>query len=434
MRRKIIIGFSVFCLLTSSFALLTSNGTDTNEKDDIYKHIEGNSPANNGGYVVQWSREYGKIDWWSARYEGPQPVGDADNDGKNELLIGGRDPFMRVMKWDEDKQTYYEQQKIIDPAFGIGYSVGFLVGDKYMDIPEPFGSATGFSIADIDNDGQNEIGVAWGRHFSAFKWDGSHYKLMGRYIVSDNKDKWDSTLDCIVGDCDNDGKNEIVVTGGYGSSNIPEVLVLSWDGKEFIKKSEWSVSGYSHSDIYFPWIADVDNDGENELIVGPGNSLVVLNWDGEKFISTILKTYNRHTQVFGCVAKDSNGDDIPDIHVTFGSPDLEIWEWNGTAYEEKYSRTWTGEDATIEGIDVGDVDKDGIPEVCVGTNYIHILQWNGTNYEEEHTITDTFGCLAITCVGDFDNDGLDEINAGSVWRDGDKPYMEWIFKFEEGTG
>ena len=94
-------------------------------------------------YVVQWERSYGRLPMWSARYEGPQPVGDADNDGENELLIGGRDPFMRVMKWDHQQMTYYEQQKIIDPVPRIGYT---LLG---------FGSATGFSIADVDNDGSN---------------------------------------------------------------------------------------------------------------------------------------------------------------------------------------------------------------------------------------------------------------------------------------
>ncbi len=427
MKRKIIAGLSILCILISGFTMVTSIGNDMNGKDDTNMHTKESAAANTGNFTIQWSKDYGKVDWWSARYEGPQPVGDADNDGLNELLIGGRDPFLRVMKWDESKQTYYEQAKIIDPVFGIGYSIGFRIGKHYRVMPEPFGSATGFAIGDIDNDGQNEIGVAWGRHFSAFKWDGSHYKLMGRYIISDNKDSWDSTLDCIIGDVDNDGKNEVVVTGGY-SSDIPEVLVLSWDGEKFIKKSEWNAPG--RQSIYFPWIADVDNDGENELIVGPGNSLVVLNWDGEKFVPTTLKTYSRHTQVFGCVAKDSNGDGTLDIHVTFGSPTLEIWEWNGTGYEEKYNHTWTGEDATIEGIDVGDVDNDGIPDVCAGTNHIHILEWNGTAYVEKYTITATFGALAVVAIGDFDNDGQNEIDAGSVWRDDDRPYMEWIFKFE----
>ncbi|MCD6299158.1 MAG: VCBS repeat-containing protein, partial [Thermoplasmata archaeon] len=78
---------------------------------------------------------------------------------------------------------------------------------------------------------------------------------------------------------------------------------------------------------------------------------------------------------------------------------------------------------------IGDVDGDGVQEVCVGTNYVHILQWNGTTYEEEHVITDTYGLLAVTCVGDFDNDGKIEINAGAVGVSGDESYKSWIFKY-----
>lgn len=378
-------------------------------------------------FGVQWEKNYGTLGWWSARYEGPQPVGDADNDGLNELLIGGRDPFMRVMKWDPDRETYYEQQKIVDPVFGIGYSIGIHFLDDYYRIPQPFGSATGFSIADIDNDGENEIGVAWGNHFSAFKWNGHRYQLIGRYIIVDEDgDQYGgTTLDCVVGDYDNDGENEVIVTGGY--RNIPEVIALTWNGEEFIEEASWSDP--HGGSVYFPWIDDVDEDGENEVIVGPGNQLVVLDWDGENFVPTVVHEYSGRTQVFGCVAKDSTGDGKPEIHVTFYTPELAIFRWNGSAYEEIYYQMWQGEKATIEAIDVGDVDGDDRAEVCVGTDLVHILQWNGETYEEEYLIEDTYGMLAVTCVGDFDNDGLLEINAGAVGDVGEDGYMSWIFKY-----
>jgi hypothetical protein len=152
----------IFPVANSSYiSFLRTLGIDTPNIDS--------SPGTSGHFEVQWEKSYGDKWWWSARYEGPQPIGDADNDGQNELLIGGRDPFMRVMKWDSTQQTYYEQQKIIDPVFGIGYGLTLHFLNNFYRIPVPFGSATGFSIADIDNDGQNEIGVAWGRHFSAFE-------------------------------------------------------------------------------------------------------------------------------------------------------------------------------------------------------------------------------------------------------------------------
>ena len=365
-------------------------------------------------FGVQWERSYGPLALWSARYEGPQPVGDADNDGKNELLIGGRDPFMRVMKYDEASQTYQEQARIMDPVLGIGYT---LLG---------LGSATGFFIGDADNDGDNDVGVAWGRHFSAFEWDGSRYHKIGQHIVTD-AGGWETTLDCMVGDVDNDGRNEVVVTGGY-RSGLPEVLVLEWDGTTFTEESSWNAPG-SRS-VYFPWIADVDEDGDNEIIVNT-NETVVLNWDGASWQPTVVARYDDTAGYpFGCVSKDSDGDGKPEIHVTFYTPELAVYEWTGDGYEQKYHRVWEGEDATIEAIDVGDVDDDGVAEICVGTNWVHILQWNGATYEEEYLIDDTFGMLAVTCVGDMDNDGSLEINAGAVGVDArGTPYKAWILKY-----
>ncbi len=370
-------------------------------------------------YDIQWEKNYGTIGWWSARYEGPQPIGDCDNDGQNEVLIGGRDPFLRILEWDNDDQTYYEDTRLIDPVMGIGY--------RWLFLPQPFGSATGFGIADIDNDGLNEIGIAWGRHFSAFQWTGNHYELMGRYIVSDNLG-WETTLDCIVGDCDNDGQNEVVVTGGYREPSTPEIIVLSWEGNMFRQESSWNdPEGYS---IYFPWIADVDYDGYNEIICNTNETLVLkYNATSHQWASNLVARYsNNEGYPFGSVAKDSDGDELPEIHVTFYTPELHIYEWDGTGYIKKWSKMWLGEEGTIEAIDVGDVDDDGKNEVCVGTDVIHILEWDGQEYIEEYVIKDTFGLLAVTAVGDCDNDGKNEIHAGSVGVKQGLPYMAWIFK------
>ena len=120
---------------------------------------------------------------------------------------------------------------------------------------------------------------------------------------------------------------------------------------------------------------------------------------------------------------------MTEIHVTFYSPTLKIYEYENGVYKEKASFYWEGEEGTIEAIDVGDVDDDGIAEICVGTNYIHILQWNGIKYEEEYVIRDTHGLLAVTCIGDMDNDGKNEIHAGSVGEVIGREYEAWIFKY-----
>ena len=69
-----------------------------------------------------------------------------------------------------------------------------------------------------------------------------------------------------------------------------------------------------------------------------------------------------------------------------------------------------------------------INEVCIGTDLVHILQWNGTTYVQE-AVLPTFGYLAVTCIGDCDNDGKNEINVGSVGIDPGEEFMEWVLKY-----
>ena len=122
-------------------------------------------------------------------------------------------------------------------------------------------------------------------------------------------------------------------------------------------------------------------------------------------------------------------DGIAEIHVGYRGPKISIFEWNGTGYTVKFETEWPDEGWLIEGLDVGDVDDDGKPEVCAGTDHIHILEWNGSTYFEEAVINETYGHLAVVSVGDCDNDGKNEINAGAVIVKPGEEYRSWIFKF-----
>ena len=91
-RRYIAGGIILLFLLSSIIPIASSNLNN----EGIY---DGDN------YGIQWLKNYGPGDE-GGRFEGPQPIGDCDNDGKNELLIAGRDATLTVMEWDEEKQTY----------------------------------------------------------------------------------------------------------------------------------------------------------------------------------------------------------------------------------------------------------------------------------------------------------------------------------------
>jgi hypothetical protein len=353
-------------------------------------------------YYLQWSHNYGSSTS-DARYQGAQPIGDADNDGQNELLIGGRDGELHVMKWNTGASTYVEQAVITEPTGG---------------------NPGGFSVADVDNDGLNEIAVAWDYQFSAFQWTGSTYARIGSIWDGDGTD---NTYDCFVGDFDNDNKNEVILVDDP-SSGHPEITVLAWNSavSNFYEKTSWNYPG---GDVVTPmaWIADVDVDGANEIVCVPGYDLVVLNWNGASFTATTLGSFSYET--YACVCGDANGNGIPEIAVGLYAPQGYVYEWNGNLYQNIWSRIWSGEEAVIEAVAIGDSDGDGAKEIAFGTNLVHILQWTGSTYAEE-ALLPTAGMLAPLAIGDCDGDGQNEVSVGNV---ADPPYMQWVFKHRHGN-
>lgn len=395
----------VFVVVISSVGI--TNALNLNKKTDS---DESTQVASNG-YGIQWMMEYGNDPRTDARYQGPQPIGDCDNDGKNELLISGRDCNIRVMKWDEDEQTYTQVRSLRPPLYPFIHC-----------------DAGGMAIGDVTNNGKNEIAATW--YTTIYRYIAFKYWIIGinPYIFRNNG----GSADCLIGDCDNDGKNEVILSGGPGwqsSSPVAEITVFRWTGFYLKKVAEWKdpdVDGY----VYMAGLGDVDDDGDNEIVCAYERKVMVLNWDTENkvFVPTeIYRSYNQDSP-FGIVCKDCDNDGKAEILLSYYDPRITIFKWNGTDYEIQFDITWPEGEPVIEGIDVGDTDDDGFNEVCAGAGVTHILQWNGTTYVEE-ALLPTFGWMAVVCIGDCDNDGKNEINAGNVEVDSGEQFTEWVFKY-----
>jgi len=380
-------------------------------------------------YGIQWLKNYGPDDK-GGRFEGPQPIGDCDNDGENELLIAGRDATLTVMEWDEEKQTYIEYAFLHSPFYNI-----FRIRQLVTGFPPP--DAGGFAIGDVTGDGENEIVATW--YGTVYKYIAGSYRIIGlnSWIFRNGG----ANGDCYIGDCDNDGQNEVIMSGGSYSRDavVPEIVILKWNGLFLEKVGEYDDPAFGYA--FMAGLGDVDEDGENEIAVGIANfrvgpfqnhKVIVLDWNEEtsSFNPTIIyETNSAQEWPFGGWCADSDMDGKDEIHVGFLMPKIMIFEWNGTNYSVKYEKDWPGEGMLIESLNVGDVDDDGLPEVCAGTDIVHILQWDGLTYVEEAVIDVTFGDLAVLNIGDCDNDGKNEINVAPVFVEDGEDYISWIFKY-----
>ena len=414
----------VFFLILGCISLTQAHNQSFQSSDCLQQ-----TAINANDYGIQWEINYGP-DQSGGRYEGPQPIGDCDNDGDNELLIGGRDATLAVMEWNEELKIYEQTHSLHSPFYAYFLARQMATGDSP---PNP----GGFAIGDLTGDGKNEIASTW--YAAVYKWIAGGYRLIGlnSWIFQNGG----GNGDCFIGDCDNDGRNELIMSGGGGSidDSIPEIVVFKWDGWRLVKVAEYNddVFGYA----YMVGLGDPDDDGENEIVCGISsfrhnsnerNKVVVLDWNKETRDfepSVIHSTYGPELGPFGGWCADSDMDGIDEIHVGYIAPRVTILEWNGTGYAIKFDKEWPGEDMLIEGINVGDVDDDGIPEVCAGTNVVHILQWDGSTYLEEAILDQTYGDLAVVIVGDCDNDGKNEINVAPVYVDQGQDYKYWIFKY-----
>lgn len=150
------------------------------------------------------------------------------------------------------------------------------------------------------------------------------------------------------------------------------------------------------------------------------------------------------------VCSDENGATLYLYECAGNDEYAQVWSYNISDEYCNYSYT----------LDVGDLDCDGIDEMIVGvatsdtiTHYgIHIFEWDGVDGSDTYPLqcmynvnegddTRKSGSISALGVGDFDDDGVDEMFLGETIYDdlfivsldtlSDFEYPNWIIEFED---
>jgi len=368
------------------------------------------------GYFEQWSETYGG----NGHSQLAQPVGDIDEDGVNEIIVGGYETegMARIKSYDANLGTYIEEYNWYVP------------GGTYH-------SPSGSTVLDLDEDGDLEFVVSWtysgADGIYAYDWDGTTLTELDYYACG-------FVFDVYSCDYDDDGDVEVLIANAPWGGTPWHVMAFRWEAGAFVEEAAWLLPGYSYMECPMIWSGDIDNDGKTEVVAVLSDSYYstagtwALNWNSgtgeweEELVYADLIGGGTH---YGVVVGDVDGDGTPEIGVGnnnagYMGAAAVLLEWNGVEYELVWEGNWPDEEPIIEALDIGDADNDGENEFIAGGGNVHVIGWTGTNYAEEATITETSGLLAGSIIGDMDSDGFNEIKACSIITG---PGKEWIFDY-----
>lgn len=231
---------------------------------------------------------------------------DTDNDGKGEFICSYTDlDTNHVMMYEANGDNTYE-----------------LVW--YWALPVPVNSFASFAVGDLDGNGLPEIIVTAASRTSpnpnpprlwVFEWTGVQGEnKYGSYAnlpmqpsaewnfnVEDNLDFRPYSL--IIDDIDNDGQNELVVgvrQGGRGREVLVVSVVGNFDGFASFD-IEYNLQGLTGGSLYCVATGDIDNDGKKEIVALIWNyfSIHIIKANGPNNYELVksLDTLYKHTGV-----------------------------------------------------------------------------------------------------------------------------------------
>ena len=194
------------------------------------------------------------------------------------------------------------------------------------------------AIADVDNDGVNEI-ITGGFSYSMMNETrgslGAPLRIWswnGQNLTLEKSENWPGNIWCVsAGDADGDGTVEILTAGrlSNNASSVSSLRIWNWNGQNLALRGS-----YTEISVSSIFVADVDQDNMPEIL-------------------TVGRTYNASQP----------------------SAQLSIWRWDGDNLSLKTSVEWSAKSgiARARSVHAADLNKDGVIEIVTG-GYVNSLE------------------------------------------------------------
>jgi hypothetical protein len=271
----------------------------------------------------------------------------------------------------------------------------------------------------VDDDGEDEIVMVSFESNSGYDEGVIHI-----FDAHTHELKWSSPLilrdwmgvrSVKIGDVDDDGETEFVIT----TANVYGGVIRVYNGStRAIEAESATYDGLYFTDIE---IADIDGDGQTEIIAGQGKEhtgatgiyLIVFNGVtlAEEWRSTSLST--GWGQVADILVKDVDGDGNLEIICSVGSAypsdSNTIYAYDGVTHQLDWLTSAAA--ATLE---TADLDADGTIEILLGKQDGSVDIYSGADFSYSATVSlPLFTPINSLLVRDIDQDGNDEWLIGS---------------------
>ena len=220
-------------------------------------------------------------------------IGDANNDGANEILIGGRNNLrvwdgtgpseiwtseniqsefpwsVQIEDADSDGKNEIIYSSLTDGIFVVYNYLGSNTwGNRVVSEKVP-GAVDIVDFGDIDNDGIMEA-VGGGNQNVIFVWE----YVSGNFVLSfTSEDLGGFTQGVEVADFDNDGIDEIA-TGTASSTNNGDFYIFEYNGTTYVQTFYEMISG----NVNAIKSADVDSDGVQEILIAAVPGKIVYDY------------------------------------------------------------------------------------------------------------------------------------------------------------
>ena len=305
---------------------------------------------------------------------------------------------------------------------------------------------TGLDVADVDNDGQNEVIILSEKLISIYRMENA--QLVKSAEIAETRTSTYLSVD--AADINGNGTPEIYVTSlGPGRTTVNS-FVLEYTGSSYKVISSgdnWYYRVVRTSDRGTILLGQRQRMGEKSISTG---AIHEIRWQGDQLVPGIQLLQGGKTNLMGVTTGDITQSGQSAIIAYSDWDRIRVYSNSGEVIWEDGERSG-GNSAffNLPKIDPGqenrqffplrirttDIDRDGSPQILVARHdelaksmlqnfrsfskaQIESMEWNGLGLVSKWK-TQTFGGrVSDFVVGDFDNDGADELILAVVSKEG----------------